>query len=271
MPDTIAFPPLQRPTAEQPLAGLTVLVVEDSRYACEALRLLCQHSGARLRRADSLAAAHRHLRIYRPDVLIVDLGLPDGPGEGLIAALAPLPARPEVILGLSGDPGLASAALAAGADGFIGKPLPGLLGFQQAVLAHLPEQARQLGPRPRRPEPLPEPDPIALRDDLALASDILSNRPDAPARAYLSRFLSGVARSARDRQLEAAAAQLGQEPAEGAEESPAPGTAREAELGHIARLVRARLATGSPLWIEAPRPGTLHRGAGTLRERRPVV
>ena len=77
--------PLRRPTAEHPLAGLTVLVVEDSRYACEAMRLLCQHSGARLRRADSLAAAARHLRVYRPDVLIVDLGLPDGPGEALIA------------------------------------------------------------------------------------------------------------------------------------------------------------------------------------------
>ena len=50
----------------QPLAGLTILAVEDSRFASESLRLLCLRSDARLRRADSLDQADRHLSVSAP-------------------------------------------------------------------------------------------------------------------------------------------------------------------------------------------------------------
>ena len=89
---------LPAPTADRPLLGLTVLVIEDSRFACEAMRLLCLRSGARIRRADSLRAARRHLQVYRPSIVIADLGLPDGNGIDLIAELAQSQPRVDALL-----------------------------------------------------------------------------------------------------------------------------------------------------------------------------
>lgn len=127
----------QTPTARRPLLGLTVLLVEDSRFASEAIRLMCLRSGARIRRADSMETARRHLAIYRPSVLLVDLGLPDGSGLTLIEALSKATPRIDVILGTSGDTGLQAAAMAAGADGFIAKPVESLLAFHNEILRHL--------------------------------------------------------------------------------------------------------------------------------------
>ncbi|MDZ7884424.1 MAG: response regulator [Mycobacterium sp.] len=111
-------------------------MVEDSRFASDALRLLCQRSGARLRRAETHgtgAGASAHLF---PDVVLVDLGLPDGRGDLLIRELVALP-QPMLVLGLSGDPDGRALALQAGAAGFLEKPLAGLGAFQRAVLRHL--------------------------------------------------------------------------------------------------------------------------------------
>jgi DNA-binding response OmpR family regulator len=186
-----------------PLQGLTVLAVEDSRYACDALRLMCQRSGARLRRADSLAAAEAHLRCYRPDVVIVELGLPDGRGEGLIRSLARHGRM--VVLGSSGDPDGRAAALGAGAAGFLDKPVPGLAVFQASILAHLP--GAEL-----RPAPFPgevRPDPLALTDDLIQAANALEAGPSPAERAYLAGFVSGLARQTRDTALASAGQAIG--------------------------------------------------------------
>lgn len=199
------------PTAAHPLAGLTVLVVEDSRYASEAVRLLCLRSGARLRRADSLTAADRHLRVYRPSVLIVDAGLPDGSGIDLIARLAGARPRIPAILATSGDPDALRDACLAGADGVLPKPLRALADFQQAVLAALPADLRVQGPR-ALPGDTVDPDRLSLLEDLEHVVDALED--DLPPRRldYLARFLAGLAASTGDAGLAAAAARLSAAP-----------------------------------------------------------
>jgi CheY-like chemotaxis protein len=190
-----------RPTADRPLLGLTVLVVEDSRFASEAMRLLCLRSGARIRRADCITSAERHLNVYRPSVAIVDLGLPDGSGLDLIARMHAMRPRVPILLGTSGaDRDEAEdATKLAGANGFLPKPLDSLAEFQAAILAHLPIEFR-----PRMPRLVMSgriaPDLIAYREDLSHAMDLLTL--DDPPMNYLRRFLLGVARTARDAGLE---------------------------------------------------------------------
>ncbi|QFT64821.1 response regulator [Roseivivax sp. THAF30] len=196
-----------KPSAARPLLGLTILLVEDSLYACDAIRLLCLRSGARLRRADCLMSARRHLEVYRPSAILIDMGLPDGSGADLIRELAAATPKVPAILAISGDPFAEHVAIAAGADGFFAKPLTSLGAFQSAILAHLPPEQRPEGPRLVREEPV-RPDPISLRDDIMNAAAILENS-DAPERLdYAARFLCGVAMSAGDRALADAAGDL---------------------------------------------------------------
>ncbi|WP_323007584.1 response regulator [Pseudorhodobacter sp.] len=184
-----------------PLSGVTVLAVEDSRFASEALRLLCQRSGARLRRAETLAAARHHLAVYRPDVVLVDLGLPDGNGVDLIRELAKNGAGASVVLAISGDPDGWSAAMRAGAAGFLEKPVDSLARFQQVILGHLtgqPPGAVAVGAQRIQP------DRQALRDDLIHAANLIETACDGPQQ-YIVDFVRGVARSAHDPALEGAA------------------------------------------------------------------
>ncbi len=225
--------------AARPLLGLTVLVVEDSRYASEAMRLLCLRSGARIRRADSLHNARRHLCVYRPSAVIVDLGLPDGSGTELIAELANANPRVDVLIGTSGDAGGEAAAAAAGADGFIGKPIARISEFQTAVLRHLPADRQPGGLRVLTEERV-NPDPMAYRDDLELVSQLLSDGwPSDRDIAYVTQFLGGVARSAEDAPLSAAVAALAAARADGA-----PG---RAAMARVSTLVAERLVIPAPL------------------------
>ncbi len=205
--DEFLFP--RRPTAQRPLLGQTVLVVEDSRFASETLRLMCLRGGARIRRADSLRSAARHLETYSPTVVVVDVGLPDGSGTQLIAELARARPRVPVLLATSGDPDMAEPATAAGADGFLAKPLGSVAAFQNEILARLPEGEQPQGPRPVD-DVVVVPDSIALQDDLAHVADLLdagraSGRDECAMLGYVVGFVRSLGRSVGDTALTRAA------------------------------------------------------------------
>ncbi len=234
MDDLPGLNPIINPTAARPLLGMTILVVEDSLYACDAMRLMCLHSGARIRRADCLRSARRHLSVYRPTVVIIDLGLPDGSGLDLIAELAGSQPRMTSIIATSGLDGAEADAMAAGADAFLAKPMTNLGVFQQAVLTTLPEDRRPSVPRILRNEDV-YPDPLAYRDDMMHVSNLLDEHTDGQVLDYVAQFLGGVARSADDGQLALAADALAGKGHGGA--------ALNARVAQVAGLVRERLAS----------------------------
>ncbi|WP_113912291.1 response regulator [Roseovarius dicentrarchi] len=233
MDDLPGLNPITNPTAARPLLGMTILVVEDSLYACDAMRLMCLHSGARIRRADCLRSARRHLSVYRPTVVIVDLGLPDGSGLDLIAELASAEPRVTSIIATSGLDGAEARALAAGAGAFLAKPLTNLGVFQQTVLGTLPDDRKPCGPRILRDEDIC-PDPLAYRDDMVHVSNLLDEHHGGPVLDYVAQFLGGVARSADDLQLAQAADALA--------DAGHGGAALNSRLAQVAGLVQERLA-----------------------------
>lgn len=193
-------------TARRPLLGVTILLVEDSRYCSEAVRLMCQRSGARLRRADCLRSARRHLAVYRPDVVMVDIGLPDGSGVELIREMQLARGDSSAIMALSGDDGGPgrSQSLEAGAKCFLTKPLQDLASFQQVILSVLDENAP---PKPFVPQVVGAPlhlDHQAFVDDLGRSSRRLRTAIRAnncTELRYLAQFTRSVAQAAQDHEL----------------------------------------------------------------------
>lgn len=212
-----ADPALRAPgLRRQCLFAVTILLVEDSRSASEAIRLFAAESGARVRRADSLHAASRHLAIYRPNVVMVDLGLPDGDGLGLVRHLASAATPITAIVALSGhDRGSWQAdAIAAGAAACLEKPIASLRAFQECVLSVLPDADSRRAPDAREVA-LDGRASVraALEDDLRRARALLAEAlpaGDAETIAYCAQFVGSVGEMLGDRELAAAARRAAQ-------------------------------------------------------------
>lgn len=207
MEEFAAAPNVNRSRAiERPLLGLTILLVEDSRFFSDAVRLMSIRSGARLRRADCILSARKHIQIYRPDVVLVDIGLPDGSGEELIAEIAKMPSPPPTIA-MSGGVEGREAAVAAGATLFLQKPFFDMASFQQTILSTMPESSGVAGFKPRVAGDVVSPDEESLREDLDHIAELLREAlpiQDTECARYCAQFLSSVARVSGDTDLTAA-------------------------------------------------------------------
>lgn len=113
-----------------------VLVVEDEPGIRNVLRVLLENQGFRVEEAETAARAEIEARTHKPDLLLVDLGLPDGDGLTVIRAVRAWSPVPVIVLSARTMEEQKIAALDAGADDYITKPFnaPELLARVRAAL-----------------------------------------------------------------------------------------------------------------------------------------
>lgn len=124
----------------------TILIVEDEPPIRRLLRTTLGANDYRSLEAGSGAEAMSALRHYRPDLVLLDLGLPDIDGLQLIVDIRKLGAVPIVVLSSRGDEAAKVAALDSGADDYVTKPFGAdeLLARIRAALRHrLQEQGAE--------------------------------------------------------------------------------------------------------------------------------
>lgn len=119
--------------------SVRVLVVDDDQLLGDALSSALESLGHRVRLARTAATGRELARETDPDVVVVDLGLPDADGLELLGEIRDQSAVPVLVLTGSTDPARRVEALDAGADDFLGKPFR---------LAELEARLRALARRP---------------------------------------------------------------------------------------------------------------------------
>jgi two-component system KDP operon response regulator KdpE len=104
------------------LAMHQVLVVEDDTGIRDVLRVLLSAANYRVVAAENAARGEIEARAHKPDLLLVDLGLPDRDGIELIRRVRSWSPVPVIVLSARTGEDQKIAALDAGADDYVTKP-----------------------------------------------------------------------------------------------------------------------------------------------------
>ena len=105
-----------------------VLIVEDNDLVTGALRILFEETGRRVTVAHSVADAVAAGERDPPDLLLLDLTLPDGDGLEVVSQLARSGVTPRAMVALTGrdDPASLQRCEDAGITAVMVKPVPAM-------------------------------------------------------------------------------------------------------------------------------------------------
>jgi two-component system KDP operon response regulator KdpE len=101
----------------------TILVIDDDLQVRRVLRTLLRGQGHSVVEAGTVRDGIDQIKKARPDVVLLDLGLPDGEGLVVLTAMEPdEPRIPVIVLSARGQEGEKVIALDNGADDYLTKP-----------------------------------------------------------------------------------------------------------------------------------------------------
>jgi two-component system, OmpR family, KDP operon response regulator KdpE len=122
-------------TAEQ---NGEVLVIDDEVQIRRLLRVTLEAGGFVVRDCDSGQVGLSEIALKRPDIVVLDLGLPDMSGVEVLRRLREWTQIPVLILSVLGNEDDKVAALDAGADDYLTKPFNGreLLARLRVMMRH---------------------------------------------------------------------------------------------------------------------------------------
>ncbi|MBN8458473.1 MAG: response regulator transcription factor [Verrucomicrobia bacterium] len=101
---------------------MIALIIDDEVQIRRLLRLALESRGYTVREAESGRLGLQAVAIHRPDVVLLDLGLPDMDGLDVLASLREWNPVPVLVLSVKDQEHIKVAALDAGADDYVTKP-----------------------------------------------------------------------------------------------------------------------------------------------------
>lgn len=118
--------------------GLRILIVEDDKHIRTLMRDSLNLEGYTVQTATSIHEAQSIIQHRLPDILLLDLGLPDGDGEELVLNLRRTHNIPIIIVSARHQETQKIRLLDAGADDYLTKPfsLPELLARIRVTMRH---------------------------------------------------------------------------------------------------------------------------------------
>jgi two-component system, OmpR family, KDP operon response regulator KdpE len=126
--------------------GARVLVVDDEAGIRRFLRASLEARGYAVQEASTGEESLQAVPVFRPDIILLDLGLPGIDGRQVTSCIREWTQTPIIILSVQGDESAKIAALDAGADDYLTKPFG-----QGELLARIRAALRRAGQHENEP------------------------------------------------------------------------------------------------------------------------